>query len=77
MLSKEKRVVIRCSADNARQMRAFVRSWPALDSLVAGLHADGLIEGMRAVTVTLQGPGEWVDQGLAAELPQNGREAAL
>lgn len=77
MLSQEKRVVIRCSEDNARQMRAFVRAWPALDALVAGLHAEGLIQGMRAVTVTLQGPGEWVDQGLAAKLPQNGQEAPL
>ena len=75
MDSVEKRV-IRCTQDNAADMRALVRRWPALQSLVTGLQAEGMFPGLRGLTITLEGPREWVDQGLAAELPLESKGGA-
>lgn len=62
---------ISVTQDNAADARAMVRRWPALDSLVQSLQAQGLFPGLRAMQITLTGPEEWAARGLHAVMAQN------
>lgn len=62
---------------NAPEARALVQRWPALGGLVASLQAQGVFPGLRALTVTLTGPAEYVDGGLGAVMPQNAPQGVL
>lgn len=66
---------IRCTADNAAQFQALVKSWPELLGLVQSLQAQALFPGLRGLTVTLSGPPDVLAQGLGAILPQNAPQA--
>lgn len=57
---------IRCTPENAADMRHMVKTWPALHSLVQHLQAQGLFPGLRAITVTLTGDPATLAQGMAA-----------
>ena len=62
---------ISVTQDNAADARAMVRRWPALDSLVQSLQAQGMFPGLRAMQITLTGHDEWVGKGLGAVMSQN------
>lgn len=62
---------IRCTPENARDMQQVVKNWPELHDLVQSLQAHDLFPGLRALQITLTGPQEHLDKGLAALLPQN------
>lgn len=70
MVNEEKRV-IPCTADNAAQVRAVVRHWPQLHSLVKSLQDAGHFPGLRSLQFTLTGNKEFVEQGLDSLLPEN------
>jgi len=57
---------IRCTPDNAREMQQMVKNWPQLHGLVQNLQAQGMFPGLRALSVTLTGPQEFVDGGIGA-----------
>ena len=65
------RAVIRCTPENAGEMRALVQRWPELNDLVKGLQAQGLFPGLRALQITLTGDEKQVAKGLAGVMPQN------
>lgn len=62
---------IRCTPDNARDMQQVVKNWPQLHDLVQSLQSQNLFPGLRALQITLTGPQEQLDKGLAALLPEN------
>jgi hypothetical protein len=62
---------IRCTPDNARDMQLAVKNWPELHALVQSLQAQDLFPGLRGLSITLTGPQQYVDRGLAALLPEN------
>ena len=66
---------IRCTPENAPQMRQVVAHWPELDALVRNLQAQNLFPGLRALEITLQGDQSWCGKGLAALLPENAPQA--
>ena len=57
---------IRCTPDNARDMQQMVKQWPQLHDLVQNLQAQGMFPGLRALSVTLTGPAEFVAGGIGA-----------
>ena len=71
MTEKQAKAVIRCTPENAAEVRDLVKRWPELDSLVRGLQQQGLFPGLRALQITLTGSDEWVGKGVAAIQPQN------
>lgn len=62
---------IRCTPENAAQMQQVVKNWPELHRLVKHLQDQNHFPGLRAMQITLTGTQEYVDQGLAALLPEN------
>lgn len=70
------RAVIRCTPENAGEMRALVQRWPELNDLVKGLQAQGLFPGLRALRITVTGSESQVAKGLAGVMPQNAASAA-
>lgn len=70
------RAVIRCTPENAGEMRALVQRWPELNALVKSLQAQGLFPGLRALQITLTGDEQQVAKGLAGVMPQNASSAA-
>ena len=65
------RAVIRCTPENAGEMRALVQRWPELHALVQQLQAAQLFPGLRSLQISLTGAPQWVAQGLGAPLPEN------
>lgn len=81
-MEEEKKRVIPCTPENAAEVRAAVKAWPQLQSLVKSLQDGGHFPGLRAMTFTLTGSAEFVGKGLGALLresraaaPQTGEEA--
>lgn len=74
MTEKQAKAVIRCTPDNAAEMRDLVKRWPELDSLVRSLQAQGLFPGLRALQITLTGSEEQVAKGLAGVMAENAPE---
>lgn len=72
----ETKRVIACTEENATQMRAVVRQWPALHGLVTGLQAQGLFPGLRGLSVNLSGDAAVVAKGLDALTGPEGMLAA-
>lgn len=72
----ESKRVIACTEENAPQMRAVVRQWPQLHSLVTGLQAQGLFPGLRSLQITLTGSEAVVGKGLDALTGPEGMLAA-
>jgi|GEM_PF-3429390 len=70
------RAVIRCTPENAGDMRALVQRWPELNALVKGLQAQGLFPGLRALRITVTGDEKQVAKGLAGVMPQNAASAS-
>lgn len=66
---------IRCTPENANEVRALMGRWPELDGLVRGLHQAGLIDGLRSVQITLTGSENFVAKGLAAVKAENAPQA--
>ena len=62
---------IRCTPENAAQMRQVVQHWPEMLALVQSLQAQGLFPGLRGLEITLTGAPEYLDKGLAALIPEN------
>lgn len=77
MDGKEAKRVIRCTPENAADMRALVARWPELDLLVRSLQAQNLFPGLRALQITLSGPEEWVAKGVGAVMAENAPQAAI
>lgn len=50
------RARLRCTAENAAEMRDLVRSWPEMSALVASLQDQGVFPGLRGLTVEITGP---------------------
>lgn len=73
----ESKRVIACTEESAPQMRAVVRQWPQLHSLVTGLQAQGLFPGLRSLQITLTGSEAVVGKGLDALTGENGLLSAL
>lgn len=76
MDEKQAKRVIRCTPENAPEMRALVARWPALDTLVRSLQAQNAFPGLRGLQATLTGPEEWVAKGLGAVVPENAAAAS-
>ena len=74
MTEKQAKAVIRCTPENAAEMRDLVKRWPQLDGLVRDLQAQGMFPGLRALQITLTGPAEQVAKGLAGVMPENAPE---
>lgn len=70
-MSEVKKVVL-CTEENAAQVRQVVKQWPALHGLVAGLQAQGVFPGLRALQITLSGNEKVVGKGLDALTGENG-----
>lgn len=66
---------IKCTPENAHEVRALMGRWPELGGLVRGLHQAGLIDGLRDVQITLTGSENFVAKGLAAVRPENAPQA--
>ena len=66
---------IRCTQENAHEVRALMARWPEFGGLVRSLHKGGLIDGLRSVQITLTGSQEFVANGLAAVRPENAPQA--
>ena len=77
MTEKQAKAVIRCTPENAAEVRDLVKRWPELDSLVRGLQAQGMFPGLRGLQITLTGREEWVGKGLGAVMAQNAPQAVL
>lgn len=71
MDEKKTERVIRCTPENVGDMRALIKRWPQLDTLVHGLQGQGVFPGLRGLQITLTGSDEWVGQGLGAVAPEN------
>jgi len=63
--------VIRCTPENAAEMRDLVKRWPELHDLVQSLQAQGLFPGLRGLQITLTGEKEWVERGLGAVMAKS------
>ena len=74
---EEVKRVIACTQENAAQMRAVVKQWPQLQSLVSGLQAQGVFPGLRGLQITLVGKPETVAKGLDALTGEDGMRSAL
>ncbi len=68
MDEKQAKRVIRCTPENAAEMRDLVKRWPQLDTLVHSLQGQGVFPGLQ---ITLTGTDEWVAQGLSAVASEN------
>jgi hypothetical protein len=64
MNETKKGQLIRCTPENAGQMRELVKAWPQLDDLVRHLMAAGHIQGLRSLSITLTGSAEQRAAGL-------------
>lgn len=71
MDEKQAQRVIRCTPENAAEMRSLVNRWPQLNALVRGLQAQGVFPGLRGLQVTLTGTDKFVAKGLGAVMPEN------
>lgn len=77
MTEKQAKAVIRCSPENASEMRDLVKRWPELDALVRGLQAQGMFPGLRSLQITLTGDEKKVAKGLAGVMPANAPNAVF
>lgn len=77
MTEKQTKAVIRCTPDNAGEMRALVKRWPELNALVTSLQAQGVFPGLRGLQITLTGREEWVGKGLGAVMAKNAPQPVL
>ena len=75
MTEKQAKAVIRCTPENAAEVRDLVKRRPELDSLVRGLQQQGLFPGLRALQITLTGSEEQVAKGLAGVMAENAPQA--
>ena len=75
-MTEPARKTIRCTQDNAHEVRALMARWPEFGGLVRSLHKGGLIDGLRSVQITLTGSENFVAQGLAAVMSENAPQAA-
>lgn len=75
MTEKQAKAVIRCTPENAAEMRALVKRWPQLDSLVRSLQEQGVFPGLRGLQITLTGPEEQVGKGLVGVMAKNAPQA--
>ena len=75
-MTEQARKTIRCTQDNAHEVRALMARWPEFGGLVRSLHKGGLIDGLRSVQITLTGGENFVAQGLAAVKAENAPQAA-
>ena len=66
---------IRCTQENAHEVRALMARWPEFGGLVRSLHKGGLIDGLRSVQITLTGSQEFVANGLASVMAENAPQA--
>ena len=66
---------IRCTQENAHEVRALMARWPEFGGLVRSLHKGGLIDGLRSVQITLTGSQEFVANGLASVRAENAPQA--
>jgi hypothetical protein len=57
---------IRCTPDNEADFRALLAEWPELRAYVKDLHTDGLLSGLRAISITLTGTPAAVAGGVGA-----------
>lgn len=62
---------IRCTPDNAAEIRQLIKRWPQLNALVQSLQEQNMFPGLRALQITLEGSAAYVAKGLAAVQPQN------
>ena len=65
MTEKQAKAVIRCTPENAAEVRDLVKRWPELDSLVRGLQ------------ITLTGSEQQVSKGLAGVMAENAPNAVF
>lgn len=72
MDEKQVKRVIHCTPDNVAEVRALVRRWPTLNTLVETLQAKDLFPGLRSLQITITGSEEW----LGAVMPENAPMAA-
>lgn len=77
MDEKQAKRVIRCTPENVGDVRALVKRWPQLDTLVHSLQTQGVFPGLRGLQITLTGEQEWVGKGLGAVMPENAPEASI
>ena len=75
-MTEPARKTIRCTQDNAHEVRALMARWPDFGGLVRSLHKGGLIDGLRSVQITLTGSENFVAHGLAAVKAENAPQAA-
>ena len=76
MDEKQVKRVIHCTPDNVAEVRALVRRWPTLNTLVETLQAKDLFPGLRNLQITITGSEESVSKGLGAVMPENAPMAA-
>ena len=74
-MTEQARKTIRCTQDNANEVRALMARWPEFGGLVRSLHKGGLIDGLRSVQITLTGSQEFVANGLASVRAENAPQA--
>lgn len=77
MIEKDAKAVIRCTPDNAAEMRALVKRWPQLNTLVTSLQTQGVFPGLRGLQITLTGSEEFVGKGLVGVMPENAAKPVL
>ena len=75
MDEKQTKRVIRCTPENAPEVRALVGRWPELNHLVRTLQDQNMFPGLRNVQITLTGSEEFVGKGLAGVRPENAPKA--
>lgn len=63
--------LIRCTPENAGEMRDLVQRWPELNALVRSLQAQGLFPGLRALQIRLTGDEKQVAKGLPGVMAEN------
>ena len=71
MDEKQTKRVIRCTPENAPEVRALVKRWPQLNTLVTSLQTQGVFPGLRGLQITLKGSEEFVGKGLAGVQAKN------
>ena len=57
---------IRCTESSAAQFRDLVKADPELSRIVQQLQAQNMFPGLRAMSITLRGSRELIEQGLKA-----------
>lgn len=77
MTEKQAKAVIRCTPENAAEMRDLVKRWPQLDGLVRGLQEQGMFPGLRGLQITLTGDEKHVAKGLAGVMAENAPKPAF